>query len=588
MKYHIPLWLGWLPVVAGGSLPRLFRFRFSVLRLYCWLPILAAVAVAAGPTQPAAINVFADLRHTGTLSGPLPASPTDANEFGIAVPLPASYADRDPLPARIGGGEDFGERLGRLRIETKPGAPGPLISISCENDGCLRLFQKVDRVWRRVAPNEGQSWTLTPDQKGTLELGVGVVLPVAKAGAHDPIWPRTFAVEIGPAAPGGDRIRVPFRVAPFLIPSTLDPVEELLIVSQPATADSVDAIQAFAEGAGVKLYLLETFKRCDQWMQDAIEPALFPFPTFDRTRQARAALTGIRRPSRRAPAALDQLIAERLRARDVVNVIPGVPRKQSRWIDWFGNLEVTPPYSDRQGRRFPYGRVITGKQNGLSMHPGVMKFLEAQAMQWPPIVVDVSWLAIGHVDEVVTFVPAKTDPGFKVLLPSPAVAREMLDALLREGLDDAVVFAETDDETTVDELRETIAFSDENLAIDDKIAQIRDQLKREMNLENADFVMVPAFFQWGRAVIPNAVNSVVVNRHLLVPAPHGPELGGRDYFEEAIRRALASCDVRVVFIDTWNAYHSAGGEIHCGTNTFRRLRDPVWWKHVVNAGDEGK
>ena len=24
-------------------------------------------------------------------------------------------------------------------------------------------------------------------------------------------------------------------------------------------------------------------------------------------------------------------------------------------------------------------------------------------------------------------------------------------------------------------------------------------------------------------------------------------------------------------IATWNPYHSAGGEIHCGTNTFRRL-----------------
>lgn len=35
-------------------------------------------------------------------------------------------------------------------------------------------------------------------------------------------------------------------------------------------------------------------------------------------------------------------------------------------------------------------------------------------MRWPPVVVDVSWLAIGHVDEVVTFVPAKTKTGFKV------------------------------------------------------------------------------------------------------------------------------------------------------------------------------
>jgi len=563
MKYRIPLWLGWMPILAAG-------------------------VVAAQHPQPAAINVFADLQHNGTLGGPLAASPTAANEFGIAVPLPASYADRDALPARVAGGEDIAERLGRLRVETSGGGGGLLISITSESGRYLRLFHKVGGVWRRVAPKEGESWTLTPDEAGILEVGVGVVLPVAKPPAIQPVWPRTFAVEIGRAAPGGNRIRVPFRVAPYLIPSALDPVDELLIVSQRATADSVRAVQRFAATTPLRLYPLETHKLCDQWMQDAIEPGLFPFPTPDSTRQAQAALTGLRKASRRSAAELDLQIAERLRGRDVVTVVPGIPRKKARWIDWYGNLEVTPPFTDRQGRLFPYGRVITGKQAELGMHPAVMKFLEAQEMQWPPIVVDVSWLMIGHVDEVVNFVPAKTKAGFKVLLPSPDAAREMLDALLRVGLGDAVVFAETDDETTAGELRGTIAVSDENSVIDDTIARIREQLKTEMNLENADFVMVPALFQWGRAVIPNAVNSVVVNRHLLVPEPHGPQHDGKDCFEAAIRQALAACDVRVVFIDTWNAYHSSGGEIHCGTNTFRRLRDPAWWTHVVKTSDQVK
>ena len=94
-------------------------------------------------------------------------------------------------------------------------------------------------------------------------------------------------------------------------------------------------------------------------------------------------------------------------------------RKQSRWIDWYGNLEVTPPFTDRHGRRFPYGRMITGKQAELSMHRGVMKFIEAQAMQRPLIIVDVSWLMIGHVDEVVSFVPAKTRQGSRSSCPAP-------------------------------------------------------------------------------------------------------------------------------------------------------------------------
>ena len=91
--------------------------------------------------------------------------------------------------------------------------------------------------------------------------------------------------------------------------------------------------------------------------------------------------------------------------------------------------------------------------------------------------------------------------------------------------------------------------------------------------------MLPlAFFRCGGiAVIPNPVNSLVVNGHLLVPEPRGPRRDEQDRFEMAIRNALAGCDVRLVFIDTWQAYHTSGGEIHCGTNAFRRLREPAWW-----------
>jgi protein-arginine deiminase len=268
--------------------------------------------------------------------------------------------------------------------------------------------------------------------------------------------------------------------------------------------------------------------------------------------------------------------------------VPGAPRKNTRWIDWYGNLEATPPHTDRQGRVFPVGRIVTGKQRELAMHPGVMGFLEAQGVQWPPITVDTTWLLIGHVDEVVNFVPAKGKPGFKVLLPSPKAARDMLEVLLEKGLQETPVFAETEDEMTLGKLRMTIAGTTENLAIDEAVSRVRALLKTELNLLDSDFVMLPALFQRGMAVIPNAVNSAVVNGHLLVPAPRGPRHDEKDAFEEAIRAALAGCDVRVIFIDTWNAYHTSGGEIHCGTNTFRRLRDPAWWTYAGKPDERDK
>jgi protein-arginine deiminase len=215
------------------------------------------------------------------------------------------------------------------------------------------------------------------------------------------------------------------------------------------------------------------------------------------------------------------------------------------------------------------------------MHPGVMKFLEAQKLQWPPIVVDTSWLMIGHVDEAVNFVPAKTQRGYKVVLPSPMAARRLLDDLIAQGLGATPVFADTRDATTVEELRKKTAESDENRTVDEKVAGLRRQLKAELNLDDADFVMIPVLFRRGGAVIPNAVNSLVVNGYVVAPEPRGPRRDGKDLFEEAIRAAFAGCDVKVVFVDAWRAYHTIGGEIHCGTNTFRRLRDPAWWKHEV-------
>jgi protein-arginine deiminase len=212
-----------------------------------------------------------------------------------------------------------------------------------------------------------------------------------------------------------------------------------------------------------------------------------------------------------------------------------------------------------------------------------MDFLEAQGLQWPPIVLDTSWLAIGHVDEVVNFVPAQSKTGFKVLLPSPKAARDMLEQLLANGLEGALVFAGTERETTLGKLRMTVSETSENLAIDEAVTLIRQQLKTELNLDDSDFVMLPALFQRGMAVIPNAVNSMVANGDLLVAEPRGPRLHETDGFEDAIRGALAGCGLRVVFIDSWNSFHTSGGEIHCGTNTFRHLRDPAWWMYTGKA-----
>jgi protein-arginine deiminase len=559
----------------------LFAFGLSLT-----ISIGTGLPPAEQPRQ--AFQVFADLEHNGTLTGPLTSTWKAGRDFCIVAPLPTRSADRGLLREKVDAVEQIVGRLGRLRVKTTKGDGDVDVSIETENRRSLRLFRKSGIEWRRVAPKADGTWTLAPEADGKLELGIGLLMPEASRTGAQMSWPRELTAVISTKGQNGQRVRVPFRVAPFIIPSALERVEELLIVSLPITADAVREVKEFAAKTGLKVADLEMDEPCDQWMQDAFEPGLFAFPTVLGAEQARGSLTGLRKEARASAARLDDHVARRLRRHGTVTVVPGAPRKYTRWIDWYGNLEATPPHTDRQGRRFPYGRIVAGRQRELAMHPGVMRFLEAQGVQWPPIEVDTSWLTIGHVDEVVNFVPAKGKAGFKVLLPSPKAARDLLEVLVERGLEELPVFTGTENQMAIGRLQMTIAGTSENHAIDEAVSRVREQLKKELNLQDSDFVMLPALFQRGMAVIPNPVNSVVVNGQLLVAGPRGPRDGEKDAFEEAIRAALTGCDVRVVFIESWNAYHTSAGEIHCGTNAFRRLRDPAWWTHVGKADETGK
>ena len=153
------------------------------------------------------------------------------------------------------------------------------MTIESENPQCMRLFRNAAGVWRRLASGEDNTWTFAPEKDGVIEVGVGVVIPDAKPAAAQGAWPRAFTVLISTKSDEGVRVRVPFRVAPYIIPSTLEPVDELLIVSQECTDDSVRSVRAFAARTGLKLVTHDVDEDCDQWMQDTIEPGLFTFPT---------------------------------------------------------------------------------------------------------------------------------------------------------------------------------------------------------------------------------------------------------------------------------------------------------------------
>ncbi|GAB77465.1 protein-arginine deiminase [Austwickia chelonae] len=75
-----------------------------------------------------------------------------------------------------------------------------------------------------------------------------------------------------------------------------------------------------------------------------------------------------------------------------------------------------------------------------------------------------------------------------------------------------------------------------------------------------------------RAAIPSGVNGLPLDRQrMLVPEQFGPKLNGKDVFAEAITAAHAKDGKRVGYVDTYYQYHLFGGELHCGTNVFRKI-----------------
>jgi hypothetical protein len=92
-----------------------------------------------------------------------------------------------------------------------------------------------------------------------------------------------------------------------------------------------------------------------------------------------------------------------------------------------GNLEVIPPTKD-----WPLGRIIVGstmiRPNFSTTAPEtkLYDFLTSQRVQ-KPFSVNVHWLQVGHVDEVMNIVPGGGANGFRIGRASPRYARELLE-----------------------------------------------------------------------------------------------------------------------------------------------------------------
>jgi len=474
------------------------------------------------------------------------------------------------------------------------GTDEEMLQIQVFPDGKLpqgaRVRAEIAEPWTRFArafirrpSHDGSRFVPPPDEVKVAEVRKrGVVIGVEAAGFPAPDRPPMIEVKVMFETREGRPLneeKLLCRVAPFLLSSCLDPAERVQVVRTKGTEQFIRDLEPLVEAAGAELEIVDdaSIPEHDIWIQDAVEIGY----ATDGERVVHYALHGNRGRE------LDALFANKKLGRNFGVIMKGGFRgKSAEWIDWYGNLEVSPPVKAKD-RDFENGRFYAGTQGERAMHPEVIKFLEAQGAQGPVLWLDTSWLVIGHVDETVSWIPSKVGAPFRMMVPSPRLAVEILKRAEQEapgGTLNRGTEREGDkpgefERPVAEALRDKGLLAAQEL-VQGKIDAVRRTLQDELGVADADIIEIPVLFnsdsRWfpGRyfAETVNMVNGLLLGNDYIVPDPRGPLVDGRDVLLQAVKDRLEPLGCRVVPLDCFYPYHRGGGEIHCGTNATRLAR----------------
>ena len=412
-----------------------------------------------------------------------------------------------------------------------------------------------------------------------------------------------YATEAQPD--GFDRAKI--RVAPWLLSGSLSPSD--LLHSSSAVSVFVQGNQIAADAAGVAYNPYSTQINTvggwpDIWTEDFFQTGWTGYPGPDGT------VRGMRiynaRPWGRPP--FNQPTAEQRAEYAPIGWILGYkPTGRPPAIlgpdmggaafydpehegfghtqDSHGAHDLVPPYEGQSE-----GRIITSTK----VYAETIQFYDAQQVQGPTIVIDTTWLAVEHVDEFFHWSPANTPRGWKLLVASPALMRTMLEDLENQGHGSAVIHQGKGGffEMTVSQ---ALADTDLNAwaqEAESKILGHIETMKAETQITDAEIIYIPTYFEdlgfqelvaWN----PGMVNMRTMGNAASVPKPFGPLIAGADPFEQDLLARLGGPEsqlgsdgqgLKIYFTDGWY-YHSALGEVHCGTNQSQPPGSgSAWWE----------
>ncbi len=497
-------------------------------------------------------------------------------------------------------GEADLEDLARLR--TAPWREAPVgtvgsVSVSGAASSKVRLFKRVRNEFVSGAFPDTVFLTTAEVRRG-VELAIegrdivrdldewdgfaDVVLTIGRNNPHDPVFTDT----------------VRMRVAPVVLFHHLTPAWNVFVSKPLGSTGSTEFRQELGgvlASSGERMVYSE-FAVDDLWPQDYFEPAYMSMPAPGGRQHV--IQVNYRGPhyyntSENAPLRAAGRIAFWLRGPDsaaVQQYQPGMSMA-SQTLNSFGNTEVIPPY-EKDGVRYPLGRMFRGRgpdtRPDYQPDPSFTKLLEAQGMQ-PPVYVDTSWLFVDHVDETFSFLPAPTPRGWIALVADPALARRMLQEAQARGHGDAKLFEgltwsySVPAETRIAEVLDNPGLMDASavaaLEIDTQLAI----LQEATGLTEEEIVRVPFLFQNAMegvtAYQPATLNLLSLTpTQVVAPDPHGPIIDGKDLFKVQFEQALGAYGIRVHWVDAWDPFHLLQGDVHCATQSARRVPDVKWWE----------
>ena len=542
--------------------------------------LLLAVAALlwSSPLEAVEVAVLVDANRDGKVEGD--ADRRQSGEWSLAAGgLVLCNCDdddgdgrRDCDDDRINGDGDRSD-LAVVRVEVSP-ALGEhkrvTVRLDCP-DGAATLFDGVGQ------PAEDNVW-MADGKADRREL---LVEATRFAG---PDWDGQIKVRVDIKTKSGATATstAVLRVAPLILRPSSAPAETVFVREFPKRNDELLArLKTATEAAGCELHVIPGDARYAYnhiWLQDAVE--------FGESATSTSRLT-VALPSNRNRE-IDLFARDRLMGPGVGYVQVGEYRRPFAegeggvsWIDWYGNLEATPPVPGH-----PLGRILYGVDRGrdAQLNPEVIAMLAAQGVQ-EPLALDVGWLTIKHVDEMVSFIAAAAEPGkFWTLVPDTGAGLTLLERLANDGHGDAAMLRVYEKDVTVAKLLAEDGFVELNRKLQsERIDPMIAVLTRELSLDPDRVLRIPSLYRkGGLARLPSMVNCLPLGRHIAVADPDGPEVEGGDAFQAEFLRLLKPAGVTVQFVDD-RQYHKWSGNVHCATNAIRAPLAAPWWEALADS-----